>query len=121
MSADGAEALAIAHWGSLEAEREKGCLGILNSLPRPAVGDANAGKPSPVLLLESERDPEWMKSVGKDFYEALCERPEQFVVRKIEAKGHNHLSPVWCLGTGQGEQWAEEVVGWTQEASDSSS
>ncbi|KAI0643267.1 alpha/beta hydrolase domain-containing protein [Trametes meyenii] len=27
-------------------------------------------------------------------------------------KGHNHISPHWALGTGQGEEWAEHVAEW---------
>ncbi|KAK0452062.1 Alpha/Beta hydrolase protein [Desarmillaria tabescens] len=35
------------------------------------------------------------------------------------ARGHNHVSLVFALGTGQGEEWAEDVVKWVHACSDS--
>lgn len=33
-------------------------------------------------------------------------------VSEFVAKGHNHVSPHWALMTGDGDEWAEDLVKW---------
>ncbi|KAK0442793.1 Alpha/Beta hydrolase protein [Desarmillaria tabescens] len=64
--------------------------------------------PTPRLLLGiGERDIPCLHPAMEKFGEALRVSYDEFV-----AKGHNHLSLVFALGTGQGEEWAEDVVKW---------
>ena len=96
------------YWGGVEETKKQDPLGLFNS----ASDEKIAGLPD-VLLVEAERDSDWMKVVGKDFYQALQAR-RGVRVKKIFGKGHNHISLNWALGTGQGEEWAEEMIGWMQ-------
>jgi hypothetical protein len=50
-------------------------------------------------------------TAGREFRNVL-EAQTGKKVERIVAKGHNHLSYNWALGTGEGEEWAEEVVKW---------
>lgn len=68
--------------------------------------------PPPLALVQGERDPPGFFVVAKDFNGALAE--QGIVPTQIAAKGHNHISLTWALGTGQGEAWAEEVAKWMQ-------
>ncbi|KAJ7358342.1 alpha/beta-hydrolase [Mycena albidolilacea] len=64
----------------------------------------------PLALLTCERDPEWMRVNLAESRRMLEERGIK--VPLIVAKGHNHVSITFALGTGQGEGWAEDVVRW---------
>jgi hypothetical protein len=64
----------------------------------------------PLALLTCERDLEWMRVNLAEFRRMLEER--SIKVPLIVAKGHNHVSITFALGTGQGEGWAEDVVLW---------
>lgn len=63
-----------------------------------------------ILLGVSERDPPSFLTVSKIFEDALSSLkvPHDTFI----AKGHNHISVNYCLGTGEGEEWAAEVVSW---------
>ncbi|PNP61696.1 hypothetical protein FNYG_13585 [Fusarium nygamai] len=64
----------------------------------------------PILVAVSEFDPEYMRRSGKEFaeiWEAAGGKVEHWIV-----KGHNHISPVLCMGTGgeREEAWAHEMM-----------
>ncbi|KAK0477967.1 Alpha/Beta hydrolase protein [Armillaria novae-zelandiae] len=71
----------------------------------------SASVPTPRLLLGiGERDIPCLDPAMNKFSAALKEKGlscDEFV-----ANGHNHVSLVFALGTGQGEEWAEDVVKW---------
>lgn len=105
----GFDGIAVQYYGSVEEAKLNSSLGLLKQL------DGEQGKRVPKLLLvKAERDPGWMLTTGKDFEDELERHPE-IEVKKIVAKVHNHLSPVWCLGTGEGEEWATETLEWIRE------
>ncbi|KAJ7323946.1 alpha/beta-hydrolase [Mycena albidolilacea] len=64
----------------------------------------------PLALLTCERDPEYMRVKMAESRRMLEERGIK--VPLIVAKGHNHVSITFALGTGQGEEWAEDAVRW---------
>ena len=64
-----------------------------------------------LLIVEAEREPDWLLAAGKKFRDALEARTGK-KVELIVGKGHNHISGNLALGTGQGEEWAEEVLKW---------
>ena len=64
-----------------------------------------------ILLLEAEKEPDFVIVCGKDFYEEI-QKCEQLKVTKIWAKGHNHVSVFPALSSGEGEQWADDTVEW---------
>jgi len=33
----------------------------------------------------------------------------------IEAKGHNHVSLIYALSSGEGEEWADQAAKWIRE------
>ncbi|KAL2061090.1 hypothetical protein VTL71DRAFT_9142 [Oculimacula yallundae] len=64
----------------------------------------------PILVAVSEFDPEYMRRSGKEFMEiwkAAGGKGEHWIL-----KGHNHISPVLCMGTGgeREEAWAHETM-----------
>ncbi|KAK0442790.1 Alpha/Beta hydrolase protein [Desarmillaria tabescens] len=67
-----------------------------------------------LLLGIGEKDIPCLHPAMEKFGAALRVSYDEFV-----AKGHNHLSLVFALGTGQGEEWAEDVVKWIHACSDS--
>lgn len=93
------------YWGGPEETRKGDPMGLLES----ASSESVAALP-PLLMVQAENDPEWVKIVGKDFYNALLVRDVK--VEKTFASGHNHISLTWALGAGEGEEWAEDSVTW---------
>ncbi|KAJ7794411.1 hypothetical protein B0H14DRAFT_2621913 [Mycena olivaceomarginata] len=63
---------------------------------------------APTALLTCERDPEWMRVNLAESCRMLEERGIK--VPLIVAKGYDHVSITFALGTGQGEGWVEDVV-----------
>jgi len=61
--------------------------------------------------VEGEWEPDWLLDAGKALQQTLTDGTQQ-PNEKIVALGHNHISLIWALSTGQGEQWGEDVVGW---------
>ncbi|KAJ7598542.1 alpha/beta hydrolase domain-containing protein [Mycena floridula] len=100
------------YWGNMEEVEMKDPMALLCKLPREALT-----RLPKILLLEAEYESRWIKSVGKDFCDALSSRAVNF--EKAIMKGHNHISGSWALSTGQGEEWAQEVLNWCQEATNS--
>ncbi|PBK68628.1 alpha/beta-hydrolase [Armillaria solidipes] len=67
--------------------------------------------PTPRLLLGiGERDIPCLHTAIEKFGEVLKAKSVSY--DEFVAKGHNHVSLVFALGTGQGEEWAEDVVKW---------
>lgn len=71
-----------------------------------------------IIMVESERDMDAMKISGADFRPVLAQRMKEvgggrggwMTAPWIEAKGHNHLSLNWALMSGEGDEWAEQLV-----------
>ncbi|PBK58785.1 alpha/beta-hydrolase [Armillaria solidipes] len=85
--------------------------------------DAEAKKRVPLALVDSASvpTPRLLLGIGKRDIPCLCPAMEKvgealkakgFSYDEFVAKGHNHVSLVFALGTGQGEEWAEDVVKW---------
>jgi hypothetical protein len=64
-----------------------------------------------ILLVRAEREPRWMLTTWEEVLSDIEKRRGE-VPQTIICKGHNHISPNWALGSGQGEEWGEEVVKW---------
>ncbi|KAJ7574675.1 alpha/beta hydrolase domain-containing protein [Mycena floridula] len=84
------DALFVMHWGSVDESFKKDSVALVSQV-------------------EAECDTDGIKEIGKVFLETLAER-HGIKVTTASAKGHNHVSVHWALGTGQGEEWAEQVV-----------
>ncbi|KAJ7578018.1 Alpha/Beta hydrolase protein [Mycena floridula] len=100
----GMDAVVVQYYGNAVEAVEKDPMGLLDSMT------VETRLPQ-LLLLEAEKDPAWLKAVGKDFLRGLLDHPK-IRTKRLIMKGHNHISPNWALGTGQGEEWAEEVLAW---------
>ncbi|KAK0442228.1 Alpha/Beta hydrolase protein [Armillaria borealis] len=71
----------------------------------------SASVPTTRLLLGiGERDIPCLHPAMEKFGGALKAKGVSY--DEVVAKGHNHVSLVFALGTGQGEEWAEAVVKW---------
>jgi acetyl esterase/lipase len=68
----------------------------------------------PILILDAEKDPIILKTNSDAFHDALASHPELDVTKKM-ATGHNHISITWVLCTGEGEEWAEDMVAWMKD------
>ncbi|KAK0434533.1 alpha/beta-hydrolase [Desarmillaria tabescens] len=86
-------------------QREKLPLGLLQAATEEKITSL------PRLLLGiAERDPDSLIDASKNFQLALEARGLTY--DKFVAAGHNHISVNFAVGTGQGEEWAEDVVKW---------
>ncbi|TFL03411.1 Alpha/Beta hydrolase protein, partial [Pterulicium gracile] len=94
-----------AYWGSQELARRTQPLTLVQE-QRERVKEM-----PPWLFIEAENEPEFVKAGGKLTREALHGRQD---VPHLIAKGHNHISVTFSLGTGnrEGEEWADEFVRW---------
>ncbi|KAJ7463317.1 alpha/beta-hydrolase [Mycena latifolia] len=101
----GGSAMADGYYGTPESTAANAPLGLLN-----ASFDEVLGSLPPLALVHCARDPPEFVAAHGDFVEAL--EAKKLGRKDILAEGHNHISLTWALGTGDGEGWAEEVVGW---------
>ncbi|SJL06524.1 uncharacterized protein ARMOST_09865 [Armillaria ostoyae] len=97
------------YYGGFEHQREKLPLGLLQ-----AASDEKIASLPRLLLGIAERDPESLVNASKNFQLALEARGLTY--DKFVAAGHNHISVTFALSTGQGEEWASDVVKWIRSA-----
>lgn len=71
----------------------------------------------PLLIMRSEKEVPQLAQGQVDFVKLLQERTGKEVETDV-AKGHNHISPHWALGSGEGEEWGERVVDWIKQHAD---
>ncbi|KAH7922417.1 alpha/beta-hydrolase [Leucogyrophana mollusca] len=94
------------YFGTPEQQREREPRALWNKLT-----DEEVKSFPEILLVQAEREPEWLKASGvvlsTDLERRLGKAP-----KKIISEGHNHISPNWALCSGEGEEWGEEVVEW---------
>lgn len=98
-------------YGGMDQLKASEPLGLLQNASRGAVQAL-----PPVLLIESENEPPTVGAAGAEFKAAFEEKLGK-PLTKIIGKGHNHISFIHALGSGQGEQWAEEAVTWMEKVS----
>ncbi len=79
------------------------------SVPLALVDSASALTPR-LLLGIGERDIPCLHPAMEEFGGALKTKDVSY--DEFVPKEHNHISVVFTLGTGQGEQWAEDIVKW---------
>ncbi|PIL33095.1 hypothetical protein GSI_04544 [Ganoderma sinense ZZ0214-1] len=94
------------YYGSLEAARKHLPLQLLADAPDELV----QGLPE-MFVLKSEKEPAFIDESNEVFVEALEGRLGRKVRYEV-MKRHNHVSPHVALLTGEGEEWAEDVVVW---------
>ena len=94
------------YWGSLEVAKANDPLHLFRRLEATFIE-----RLPKFLLVEGEWEPDWLLDAGKALQQALTDRT-RLHNEKIVALGHNHISLIWALSTGQGEQWGEDVVAW---------
>ncbi|KAG6841590.1 hypothetical protein C0991_009346 [Blastosporella zonata] len=98
--------IATQYYGGVEGLKSKAPLGLLQS-----ASDATVAALPRVLLVLGELEPEWISKSSDRFGKAI----EAYTGKKPTsqvAKGHNHVSANLALATGEGEEWAEEVITW---------
>lgn len=105
------------YYGS-DAEIEAKCpCGLLKA--RGVSGGHSGGKKSrrelgspKLLIMHSEFNPEGEILVPNREWVELAEKTWGEKMEVVEIGGHNHISPPMALGTGEGEEWGQRVVGW---------
>lgn len=94
------------YFGTPEQQREREPRTLWNNLT-----DEEIRAHPEVLLVQAEREPDWLQVTGieiaNDLKRRLGKEP-----KRIVGVGHNHVSPNWALCSGQGEQWGHEVTEW---------
>lgn len=105
---DQALADVVTLWGSLEEAISKTPCGLLASASPKTI----QALPQ-IRILEGQREPSWLSVSSDDFTTLLKERTTN-PVQKIVETGHNHVSLIWALGSGDlaGEKWAEDAIEW---------
>ncbi|KAJ7580648.1 hypothetical protein C8J56DRAFT_1102896 [Mycena floridula] len=93
--------LFVMHWGSLKESFKKDSVALMSQVAVERL--------PPLFCIEAESDTDGMKEIGKTLVDNLTARPG-IKVTTASAKGHNHVSLNWALGTGEGEEWAEQAV-----------
>ncbi|KAG7085625.1 hypothetical protein E1B28_003173 [Marasmius oreades] len=93
-------------YGGLESIKKNCPCGLLKDISEESVHSL-----PPMLLVEGEHEPDSFKVMGKSFQRALEALTKQTVPKCIAQK-HNHISLSLALGTGQGEEWAQQAVEW---------
>ncbi|KAF9221139.1 alpha beta hydrolase domain-containing protein [Gyrodon lividus] len=74
-----------------------------------------------VLLMQAENEPGWLKEQTREIMAREIGERLRGVGREMRemliAKGHNHVSVNWVLGTGDevGERWGYDVVEWIKQ------
>ncbi|KAJ3773050.1 Alpha/Beta hydrolase protein [Lentinula raphanica] len=101
--------VAMQFFGSLEKAKENTPLSLLDRFPKDRIPSLER-----ILLVGSERDPEPFIRVGGLFRDALSSMIGK-QVPWVTGAGHNHISITYALMSGQGEEWAEEVLKWMTE------
>ncbi|OAX35962.1 alpha beta hydrolase domain-containing protein [Rhizopogon vinicolor AM-OR11-026] len=64
-----------------------------------------------ILPVRAEREPRSLLITWGEMLSDIEKRRGE-MPQTIISKGHNHISPNWALGSGEGEEWGEEVVKW---------
>ncbi|KAF9039106.1 alpha/beta hydrolase domain-containing protein [Panaeolus papilionaceus] len=93
-------------WGHLETAKANDPVHLYRHIAQERM----KGMPR-MLMVEAEWEPQWLLDAGVAFAREVKERLGE-PPRKVVARGHNHISHNWALCTGEGEEWAEEVVEW---------
>jgi acetyl esterase/lipase len=108
-----------AYYGSEKEVEERCVFGLLEALKRSGEGREEVGVPACLAVL-GEFDPadeivepmhdfvKLWKGMGKSWENSI---------ELLMAEGHNHISPPMALCSGEGEQWAEDVVAWIKKLS----
>jgi len=96
------------YFGTEGGEKQKSAFGLLKS-----ASDAVVASLPPLLIINAQNEVEVIVETSVDFIKLLKERngPE---VTEYENPGHNHISSVAALLSGEGEDWGEEVVRWLE-------
>ncbi|KDR72970.1 hypothetical protein GALMADRAFT_125849 [Galerina marginata CBS 339.88] len=111
MTMDWGETAAIhtKYWGTLEGAKANDPLHLYRRLPNTVI----EALPK-ILMVEAEREPDWLANAGTAFHEEIRTRTGENI-KRIIAKGHNHVSLNWALSSGEGEDWGEQVAEWLSE------
>ena len=108
-----------AYYGSDEDIKSKSVYGLLQN------ADDEIIKAYPKSFIGwCEKEPDGVRIPASETLALLNERFGKIGIEKervhgpVIAKQHNHISSVWCLGSGQGEEWADEAVQWINKIHD---
>ena len=81
-------------------------LGLLKAAPESLVRSLPA-----LMFITAEKEPEDLRISKKDIVKLLKERGVNDIV-SYENLVHNHPSSIMALSSGEGEEWAYEMINW---------
>jgi acetyl esterase/lipase len=95
------------YYGPPDLQGPRKPLGLLRAL-----SDEQFRALPPMLFVEAEKEPAAVVQSGTLFRQLLERRRGGKPAQRVVAQGHNHISLNWTLGTGDGEEWGEQVALW---------
>lgn len=98
--------IAKQYWGGAEEMKENIPMGLLRRASEGIIREMPRA-----LMVNGQWEPEPLLPLLEEFRKKLEDRTGS-AVKEIVGRGHNHLSSFWALGTGEGEDWAKEVIDW---------
>ena len=109
-------ALAQAHWGTIESAIENSSHSLLIKwfAGRDPSSLSSMKLLPEILMVVSEKEPVMISDTNSQYHKML----EWYLGNKvdlIEAKGHNHVTLIYMLSSGHGEEWADQVATWMRE------
>lgn len=66
----------------------------------------------PIVVSRAENEPEGIEQANIHFAKVAKEKVSGGKIEEYVMKGHNHVSASMCLGSGEGEEWANYAAEW---------
>jgi hypothetical protein len=107
----GLKALTEAHWGSEASAAENSPLSLLLSW----FANNSGTKLPKILIAQAENEPQWWVNGTAIELRRVLEWYSGESIEYLEGKGHNHCSFIFCLSSGEGEEWGMKAAGWIQD------
>ncbi|KAF5351089.1 hypothetical protein D9756_008353 [Leucocoprinus leucothites] len=101
--------LSEAHWGSEDSAAQNSVLSLTTAWFNSV--SASGVKPPKILIAQAQNEPESLNGMNLDYHRVL-EWHLGESVEYIEGKGHNHISIVSALSSGEGEEWGVRAADW---------
>jgi carboxylesterase type B len=94
------------YWGDLDLAKANDPVRLFQKLDDELV----AALPE-MLMVEAENEPQMLLDGADVFHKEVKKRTGKDL-QVIVGKKHNHISLMWAICSGEGEEWAGEVAEW---------
>lgn len=100
------EEAVLQYYGSEEEMKEHEPLTLLTRAPQEIIDSLPR-----IFMLKSEKEPLFILE-GYDMFVKLLKERNHSPAREEVMQGHNHISPALSLGSGEGEEFGEQIAQW---------